>query len=299
MLSSHDDPTTFTGCEQSAESLRLLGNTLYALVLKGQDPSTVEWMTSESATAYLQSGEKPPIGAKLKMRCPVCHSEFMRPVGKVRENKEVCAKQRHACSVQCGRELYRWANSVELVCHECSKEFRLASAEYKRRSQRGNKEFFCSNACYGAYRSRVYQGEAHHRYSKVAMVCTQCGEEFKRKQAHATTARTQTPFCSHTCYHQWLRENGGIRTLVGSSTSLGARSYPKEFKWLRERIMAMKPRCIACGVEAVDVHHLDGDKDNNEFMNLVPVCRSCHTRHHQYQAIPALSPSSASTETLK
>jgi hypothetical protein len=39
--------------------------------------------------------------------------------------------------------------------------------------------------------------------------------------------------------------------------------------------------CIECGeTEGIQVHHVDGDRSNNELDNLVPVCTSCHAKIH-------------------
>lgn len=40
--------------------------------------------------------------------------------------------------------------------------------------------------------------------------------------------------------------------------------------------------CFACASEEhVEVHHLDGDRDNNDPGNLIPLCRDCHTELHR------------------
>lgn len=39
--------------------------------------------------------------------------------------------------------------------------------------------------------------------------------------------------------------------------------------------------CHLCGaVENIDVHHIDGDQDNDHMSNLIPVCRTCHREIH-------------------
>lgn len=40
--------------------------------------------------------------------------------------------------------------------------------------------------------------------------------------------------------------------------------------------------CIICGEEDnIDVHHIDGDRTNNQLKNLIPVCRYCHIGIHE------------------
>lgn len=39
--------------------------------------------------------------------------------------------------------------------------------------------------------------------------------------------------------------------------------------------------CELCGsTTSIVAHHIDGDRENNELDNLLPVCRSCHTSIH-------------------
>lgn len=40
--------------------------------------------------------------------------------------------------------------------------------------------------------------------------------------------------------------------------------------------------CYICGEkENIDVHHIDGDRTNNQLKNLIPVCRYCHIGIHE------------------
>lgn len=41
-------------------------------------------------------------------------------------------------------------------------------------------------------------------------------------------------------------------------------------------------KCYICGEkENIDVHHIDGDRANNQLKNLIPVCRYCHIGIHK------------------
>lgn len=41
------------------------------------------------------------------------------------------------------------------------------------------------------------------------------------------------------------------------------------------------PTCWACGnAPATDIHHIDGNHDNNDPVNLAPWCKRCHNDHH-------------------
>lgn len=40
--------------------------------------------------------------------------------------------------------------------------------------------------------------------------------------------------------------------------------------------------CTECGSETnIEVHHVDGDQNNNQPDNLLPLCRDCHAKLHR------------------
>jgi hypothetical protein len=165
--------------------------------------------------------------------------------------------------------------SVVLNCQECGKPFRRGLAAHKLRVSRGQPEF-CSNACYGAHRSKTYVGEANPRWTRHTLTCTHCGSEFTRQQFLVKPERTVQPFCTQACYHEWMQGKQFPR-----NNPRGPRSYPPEFKALRAQFFRDGVECVACGAPAVDLHHRDEDKENSDEDNLVPVCRACHATHHK------------------
>jgi len=53
----------------------------------------------------------------------------------------------------------------------------------------------------------------------------------------------------------------------------------------REKCLTQKlPLCNVCGygefIRSLVVHHIDGNRDNNDLDNLIPLCRSCHRKIH-------------------
>ncbi len=51
----------------------------------------------------------------------------------------------------------------------------------------------------------------------------------------------------------------------------------------RTKCLSHKPeQCLICGTEEnIDVHHKDGDPQNNSLENLVPLCEKHHTGVHK------------------
>jgi predicted transcriptional regulator len=54
----------------------------------------------------------------------------------------------------------------------------------------------------------------------------------------------------------------------------------------REKCLRAKGRnCVVCGgSDDIVVHHIDGNRDNNEISNLVPVCKEHHRQIHSKDA---------------
>lgn len=262
------------------EAFPSLENTQYALASTPPSPDSAEWMTFEQAKQWFAQGMEMPKGRKVYAKCMMCETIFTKSPGKFSDNPEVCLAQRHACSNRCAALLRGTEARQTSSCYECGESFAHAASRLR------HKHIFCSIACSGAYRSKTFVGPAHHRYCAVELTCTQCLKVFTRGRFKARTERTKNPFCSHACYHESLR---GVPTKKGSGRA-SLRSYPPEFKVLRRQLLR-GASCVSCGLPAKDLHHRDGNPENNSVENLAPTCRSCHTLHHCSSAIPELSPS--------
>ncbi len=126
------------------------------------------------------------------------------------------------------------------------------------------------------------KGENNWRWKggDITKVCPQCGESFSfRRNGKWNNARRT--FCSQTCANitncpkgtgSWSYKDGH-----------GYEPYSKEFVRVREKIRARDNwHCVDCGIpqeefeKALDVHHVDGDKSNNDPTNLVTLCKKCH-----------------------
>jgi site-specific DNA-cytosine methylase len=53
-------------------------------------------------------------------------------------------------------------------------------------------------------------------------------------------------------------------------------------------LILKKDSCEICGsTQHLDIHHIDGDWQNNNLDNLMCLCRSCHTKHERNKDKPA------------
>jgi len=69
------------------------------------------------------------------------------------------------------------------------------------------------------------------------------------------------------------------------------KDYSNNWKWLSKQIRQREGnKCYFCGAEngkphwktgskvVLTVHHIDGDKTNNNLLNLLALCQRCHLR---------------------
>ena len=69
--------------------------------------------------------------------------------------------------------------------------------------------------------------------------------------------------------NQWGKNNHQYKNGLGS--------YKKVF----DERFRYKKCCAMCGADEFVIHHMDGNRKNNDIDNLVPLCRPCHSKWHE------------------
>lgn len=108
---------------------------------------------------------------------------------------------------------------------------------------------FCSRQCYFLTK-------------KVPVICVVCNQHFR--VSPSMTRRNKKHYCSRKCYY--------------------LRSEPNKIK----RHTAFYDRLLnsstcECGISAfylLQIHHIDGNENNNKFENLEVLCANCHIKRH-------------------
>lgn len=166
---------------------------------------------------------------------------------------------------------------------------------------------FCSQTCYGEYRSEAISGEDNPSWhgGMVDVECEVCGEVFGEKPSVAPKRR----FCSDKCMGEWRSEN-----VYGEDHPLyegGVFPYGQGWNERKKRQVRIRDqaRCQHCGrteAEHIDefgtkhvVHHItparqvDDPEERNAEGNLITLCRgSCHKTWEQ---MSPLRPDTAGT----
>lgn len=60
-----------------------------------------------------------------------------------------------------------------------------------------------------------------------------------------------------------------------------------EYDYRARCLLEKGDECVVCGDPEVVVHHIDGDRDNNDLDNLVPMCTEHHSdTHNGFTTVP-------------
>lgn len=151
---------------------------------------------------------------------------------------------------------------VTLVCENCGCSFSRSKYEAERRRKAG-KRVFCSQNCASKIRAKE---------CLVDVKCKECGTFFSRKKSLVG----ENVFCSRSCSNTHSNKK-----MVGP----GSRNYKHGKSMYRYNALKNKmPICEVCGFDkeyAIEVHHIDKNRENNSIENLMIVCANCHTGIHK------------------
>ena len=107
------------------------------------------------------------------------------------------------------------------------------------------------------------------KYPIIKKICLICGNEFEAKLGHPREKKV----CSHACANTYFRSGKSNPNYKQDDELSGVIKYVKICFRYHER------KCVCCDEKnIVEVHHYDGNRNNNKPENLVPLCPT----HHQY-----------------
>lgn len=113
--------------------------------------------------------------------------------------------------------------------------------------------------------------------------CAYCGKRMERRKyrvKHEDLAVfIKRKYCCRECMRKaFIKEGKDMGQTYRLSHSTAER--------IAYTIMGKEKKCELCGsVQNIDVHHKDGDPNNNTRENLMVVCRSCHMKLHHPKGV--------------
>jgi hypothetical protein len=220
-------------------------------------------------------------GGKLTTKCKQCGNEF-EVYQKILDKGcgKFCCKKCYSNwqSENCiGANSNNWKGLNRTVkCAYCGQEFITSSERIKI-----GKGKFCSNKCYGKWRSKTIKGEKHPNWKggNVSRICNKCGNEFSVSRTKIKVGRGK--FCSKECYWESL-----IDTNISDEERELSRDYPEYREWRKRVFKRDKYTCQYCkkyGGE-LNAHHIIAfSKDSSlrvDISNGITLCRQCHINEH-------------------
>ena len=97
---------------------------------------------------------------RVTLPCSFCGTLFTLQPYRLRDGSK-----NHFCSISCSTKYtlaMRWANGpslVTVICAQCDKEKAIPEWEEREREIRGQTQFFCDRACFGAWKSQHWKLE--------------------------------------------------------------------------------------------------------------------------------------------
>lgn len=112
--------------------------------------------------------------------------------------------------------------------------------------------------------------------------CEYCGKKLERKQyskkKEDLAIFSKRKYCDISCMRRAFVKQG-----YSLSRTRSSRKSANNIVFLVE---GREKRCELCGSTSnIDVHHKDGDFCNNNSLNLMVVCRSCHLKIHNPKGV--------------
>jgi len=116
------------------------------------------------------------------------------------------------------------------------------------------------------------------RRNRIVVVCDNCGKPFSRTPNKLKNSKHGKTFCSRRCKDY-------AQSFLGSCSDIHPRHYnpvsPSNYRDIAYRMLPNQ--CSDCGVKhryMLVVHHIDGDKNNNNIANLEILCHNHHAIRH-------------------
>jgi len=210
-----------------------------------------------------QCGNKHPNwhGGPSERACAVCGKVYLSR----KPNQKTCSKE-------CGAILRSgpWPDKrvrEKRYCLICNNIFEVVPSSH---------QITCGKKCLSIYKRRI-------RIPRVFLICEKCGIRFQVERCKIRRSGRVRKYCSRKCYDAVQRQRHGEQI---HSWRGGISFEPYPFDWrksLKETIRNRDQRtCMVCGAPEngtrLCVHHIDYDKKNLSFDNLISLCRSCHTK---------------------
>lgn len=153
-----------------------------------------------------------------------------------------------------------------IKCDYCGKEFDKPAQQVNQSHKRGHR-MYCSTKC-------------RYKAGKIKCICARCGKEIWKIPAEVKRSKYGNVFCSRSCACSY--NNSHFRKRENNPNWVNGHHYGSAY--IRTAYIAYAHKCAVCGLDeecCLQVHHIDGNKHNDEIDNLIILCANCHSRVHR------------------
>lgn len=155
---------------------------------------------------------------------------------------------------------------IDSICLQCSQNFKVEQREIKR----GN-GLFCSRRCFHLQRKKNYKPRQPN------VECALCKKPFYKTKFRQSKSHSGLYFC--------CRSHKDEAQRIGGFPEIQPPHYGKTLAGYRVTAFRNLPHlCNKCGWNKLEqvlvVHHIDGDRSNNQLSNLEILCPNCHWEYH-------------------
>ena len=153
-------------------------------------------------------------------------------------------------------------------CQGCGNDFECTTRKFNQNKKRSY-GLFCSFVCHTQYKKQKHT---------VKVKCANCKKEIDKKLSDLKRSKTGNLYCSRSCS---AAKNNMIfkRWENHPNFKNGKSSYR-----LLKLNSVTNPVCEKCGfsdINALDIHHIDKNRENNDLNNLQILCCNCHAIAHR------------------
>lgn len=155
-------------------------------------------------------------------------------------------------------------------CAYCGVDYLKGNNQISRANRR-NYNHYCSMEC-------SHMGSRN----RVQLDCAYCGTKFERAISHTKKSKSGKHFCSRECKDSAQSIYGNdniIFEIIPDHYGDGTSDYR------RNALLEYGQVCNRCGFDkhegALQVHHIDRDRNNNNLNNLEVLCANCHLIEHR------------------
>ena len=191
--------------------------------------------------------------------------------------KILTVRQKKFCSNKC--HIVSTTRDVMVNCKVCGDPFQT------RKWKVDQGRLTCSPKCRGKAIGEKLTGENNPNYDINKYInknCLNCNTSFKVLATMMKKRKTRGQFCNKKCYTEYSVKNK-LLSKEKNPNWRGGKSfelYPE--KWNENIKHTIRNRdkftCKICGKNGWQVHHIDYNKHNLEYINLITLCRSCHMK---------------------